>query len=461
MKKVTRTLALLLILCTLLSCMSIFVSADSMISTEEMTVTCETVRSTQAVYESSLGKMETDEDNIKAAVETYLLISHASVVNQEKYDLTTTKCLVSTAKRNESIRYRLQANELQQKLNAAKKIQIVYDDLTTRDFEVKVDGNTATAKIVEDYSYKEAGSDATYGYTCEYTFTLNNSTGNWLIENIATNNPNEMNENFEYTFFDVDKQVELLTTAPSASLNSAAIAASKTEAAHIAAEEANAAKASLYKWTYSPSLGAAYAEKNYIYQSSSPFADNDDNGGNCQNFVSQCIFMGLGGSTSNIKAYPAVADSAYGSSNSRNWEHGQYYDNSSYYPGVQWAWDNCTGFSHYIDESSVYVEGPYGWVETGYLRFVSAGDVVWIDWEGNPVVSATSPTLDHAMYVTRVEGADVTRTMSQIYIAAHSRPTNGAYERLDNYIARMGSSATDSYFAQARIRGGHYAEPQS
>lgn len=461
MKKLTRTLALLLTLCTLFSCLSIFVSADSLISTEEMTVNCETVRSTQAAYESSLGKMDTDEENIKVAVETYLLISHASVVNQKKYDLAAAKCLVSAAKRNDSIRFRLQANELQQKLNAAKKAKIVYDNLTTRDFEVKLDGNTAIAQIVEAYSYKEAGSDILCGYTCKYTFTLVKINGDWLIESIATNNPNEMSENFEYTFFDVDKQVELLTTAPSAILNSVAIAASKTEAAHIAAEEANAANSSLYKWTYNPSLGAAYAEQHYNYQTYTPFNDNDEDGGDCQNFVSQCIFMGLGGDLLDIKAYPAVADSAYASNNPRTWAHGQYYANSSYYYGVQWAWDNCTGFSHYIDESSIYVEGPYGWIVTGNLSFVSAGDVVWIDWKGNPVVSATAPTLDHAMYVTRVEGIAETRTMSQIYIAAHSDPSQGAYDRLDNYIARIGSPATDSYFAQARIRGGYYAEPQS
>ncbi len=79
---------------------------------------------------------------------------------------------------------------------------------------------------------------------------------------------------------------------------------------------------------------------------------------------------------------------------------------------------------------------------------------------GNPVISTTSPTLDHAMYVTNVEGPEIGKTMSQVYIAAHSDSTNGAYERLDNYIARMNSPATTSYFANARIRSGHYYQPQ-
>ena len=99
-------------------------------------------------------------------------------------------------------------------------------------------------------------------------------------------------------------------------------------------------------------------------------------------------------------------------------------------------------------------EGPYG--NTMYSKGIQnaeVGNVLSVDWDGAPA----EDTLDHAMFVTEVTGTAGSRTKSNVKIAAHTSPTNSAYQTVSSYAP---STSIDS-FARSYIYRGYYSVEQS
>lgn len=386
---------------------------------------------------------------VKATVETFLALSKASIRSTKSYDATA---LISNSDiEDDTIQYFLSEQDYQTKMREALSRDIIWDDLSYSDFTVEFDGDNASASVVETYKYYV--NDDFDEESCrirEYFINLEYSQDGWRVTSLTTNDPWELESDFVYEAIDADSAVEQIL----ADWEYAQLEVEYAQEREVAnAEQANnisvvsTSAASLNKWTYNATTATTYASNNYSKTSNSIFGYTDKN--DCQNFASQCVWAGLGG-TSSATTRPAVTTAMVGSSSNRVWARNQ---STTYYTNYvqNWGWDNVCGFFSVINSSSVYTEGPLGWVYHGELLNASQGDVIGWDTGGSP--SLTS--LDHAMFVTKVTGTSGLRTTSNIYIAAHTSATNSAYMALTDY-----ASYSSSYYSTARVVSGYYSVSQ-
>lgn len=327
--------------------------------------------------------------------------------------------------------------------------EFVYDNVEFSDFSVTLNGDNAEASVVTKHTfYLTDGFDKESFRSRENYFTLTKIGSAWKIVNWTTNDPWELSDEFRYEVIDTDAAIEALRLSEQEARERV------VPARNLAAEaaEANSAASTLYHWDYDVDKAIAYAET-YYATNNSLFPDFSSNGGNCQNFASQCVWAGLGGTTS-LTAYPAVSTGSVGSSSPQVWSCGQYTtaysDTNTLY---NWAWTRCESFLKLIDVSGTGTIGPIGWSEFRTLYDTKTGCVIHVDWGGN----ATMDSVDHAMFVTKVVGTTGQRTVSDIYVAAHSEPTNCAREALTSYIPAYTASAS---YAETHFVGGKYPVTQ-
>lgn len=438
-----KLLSVIIILCTFMT----FTSLSNASGMDDS----DTFSFSQQKYEENLNRFlmnSSDEEIIHKTIETFLFVSHASSRDSMKYNvsfLIDPDYLMSN-----NIQYRINQNKCIEKLYEVQNSKIPSDSLILSDYSVKINDNTAIASIKEDYTYYDSiiGKDSSYGR--QFEFILSHKDERWLIQVIKTTDPWELQENFEYDIIDVDEVIKQILTPSAASID----AEKKEQKLSGLINEAK----TLYKWDYNASIAKQYAEAHYNDYSDDYFSYSSTE--NCQNFASQCVWAGLGGSLSNLTSYPVVYDSTYGSSNDRLWQNYNYYVNGSIDYRMQWAWDNVNGFARLIHDSSIYEEGPYGWLHWNTLNYAEVGDVIWIEYSGDPYYTSTYVNLDHAMVVLEVDGTASSRDIIDITeIAAHTLHSY-TEESLSAYLARLCNQADSSYFAVARIRGAYYSSSQ-
>lgn len=327
----------------------------------------------QSGYENKVNSANLEnagnENKIKAAVQTFILVSRAKMRNGNAYD---EKFLIKKDKLSDNnILYRLKSNELRYQLN--KKLRVIkWDNIDFNNFNVTINGNQADASIVENYSYY---IDDTFKDTCYenkiYYFTLSLSGSKWYITNIKTSDPWETDDNFVYKDFDVNQAVN----------DTLAVNITSAVKDKLTADSAVAAT-SLYNWSYSPSLAINYAKNHFSFATANTtqFGYNYMNGNepnDCQNFASQCFWAGLGGeskqsSTTRPTVAPVVYDATYGSTNPLIWQHNNYWSSGPY--GSGWNWDNVNAFAYRMRQSDPTQAGPKGNIILGDIRFVEAGE---------------------------------------------------------------------------------------
>lgn len=386
-------------------------------------------------------------DQIKNLIIGYLASEKAYVRNPNEYTRVTgfvdTKALDS-----KTIAYRESESEYLKELNNLMGWTISKDNLSFSAFKVTINQNAAQSSIVEDYKYFiDDGFDDESFRRREYTFELSKDSGYWRIVNVKTNDPWETDNAFSYTEIDVPDVISRLKKELLSEKNTFA------EITPIDDLEGKGeiATTALNRWTYSSSDAITYATNHYSDTSNSVFGFTSGN--NCQNFASQCVWAGLGGSGSSTSSRPAVSTSVAGNSGQNVWQRNvatTCYSSDTYW--LNWTWDNTRGFANMMKESRTTLEGPYGNTQySGYFGYTSEGNVLEVDWEGAPA----RDTLDHAMFVTQVSGTSGSRTTSQVKIAAHTSATNSAYQTLSSY-----TSAPASSFARVVINSGYYATTQ-
>ena len=164
--------------------------------------------------------------------------------------------------------------------------------------------------------------------------------------------------------------------------------------------------------------------------------------GDCQNFASQCVWAGYGGTN-----VPALASSAtspmvyyYNSSNARDWFHAKGVNSVS----TTLSWTSASNFMAYIANSSTSVRGPMGWIydrTNVCLKYAMPGDIIQVYWENG--IDYPSDLPDHAYIVVSVDNAYGYNNVSTIKVAAH---TTNCY----NYsLSSLGYSENE--FALIRI----------
>lgn len=438
MKKVH---AVLISLCTMISLVCTTGVASNVLATANQAtsfeIVGETVNVSPDVYiqtaEAILLDVHcADELKIEAVCKTFLTMAKASVRDQD-YDCTW--FIAEDGMKDAAIQYHLSTFAFQNAFNNAREVEIFDDNISFRDFAVEIENGSATASIVEEYSYYlDEGFDDDYNYRMrEYTFSLIlDNSGEWRIIGMSTNDPWET-EAFLYQAIDVESVVQAMLT-PTADESSAIL---NEEPANTGADP-DAASLTLH--AYNAAQAIAYAEQWYNVNSSAEanpvFGFSSSN---CQNFASQCIWAGLCAGTvlpTDKTAWPAVSTALVGSDAPNVWCRNQcttYYPSSTFY--YNWAWDNVGGFAKLIETSSTSRVGPVGTVRTG-LSYASAGNEIAYATSGTP----SSSNLNHAMFVTSVTGTSGSRGISNLKIAANTDRTDSAYMSLASYRPDLAAS---------------------
>lgn len=352
---------------------------------------------------------------------------------------------------DDTVAYRLSEYDYRGKLFAALGWDIISDNLQFTEPDVIVEGNIATVKIVEKYTYFTTGwPDKECGRMREYTFTLVNEGEAWKVNTVVSNDPWETEDDFHYVPLDVDGLVAAELEAQRLAIEAPVepILLSKPVSANVAA------RASLDRYGIYNSASIEYAETywdttNTLFGASSA---------NCQNFASQCVWAGFLGSkwssATSKTARPAVSLSIVESNAKNLWCRNQ---NTTAYTDYRanWAWDNVVGFATLIEynaDNTTTAEGPFGEIYQGF-RNAGIGDVIWFC--GSASETASVDNITHAMFVTDVteKKPGETLTASDVFIAANTSRSNGAYEPLSTYMPKY----TDKNYIDGRIYGGNYA----
>lgn len=378
-----------------------------------------------------------EENIIEKTCEAFLAISKASVRLPGEYDQKG--LVLSSSLGLKTVQYRLSEYQYQTNLNRLLDQVIQKDVIEFTDFTVSFNGNTAKVSIVETYTYYvDDGFDGFNFRRRMYFFDLENLNGKWLISDVITDDPWESSGDFNYRPIVIDQSlIELFEQ-----MNS--IKPDKEPAMAKNLDDQNLL--SLNRWTYTVSDAVDYAVAHYGETSNSVFGFTPGN--NCQNFASQCVWAGLGGSGTSTTARPAVPTSRVGTNAFNVWARNQvttFY--AEYY--YNWAWDNVNGFAKLMSASTSSAEGPYGnSYYTNALASAAAGNVISFNQDG----AASAGNLDHAMFVTAVTGTAGSRTKANIKIAAHTSATNSAYQVLSTY-----TSLPAANFARSVIWSGYYS----
>ena len=360
-----------------------------------------------------------DLEKIEAICKTFLCVARAAVRDSD-YDYTW---LINGDNLNDpTIQYFRTSYNLQREIYDVTNVEISTDHIEFSDFVANVAGNSATASVVEKYTYyADEGFDDDYNYRMrEYFFTLTtDDEGNWRISRVTTNDPWETAD-FNYAPIDVDGTIQKMQT-----LNN------DEESVILNVESQELTPHALTPMSfneYNPTKAIDYAVQ-WFDDCNSVFGFSESN---CQNFASQCVWAGLySGSIlpSQASAWPAVPTSLVGDDAPNVWcrnQHTTYYSN--YW--LNWAWDNVGGFTKLIETSSRGRIGPVGTVRTG-LSYAKAGDEIVYAETGTP----SSNNLNHAMFVTEVTGTPGSQGINTIKIAANTSQTNSAYQSLAEYCS--------------------------
>lgn len=447
----TKVMSVLLSVCLILSI--VIVPAYASNSKTSLSTITDTTSFDQEQY---LNPIELSSNNFLSAVsedvkvqltcESFLAMAKAYVRNPKKYDYT--KRIHPNSLGKDTIKYRMSTFYYESEIKKALKEVISIDNLEFTDFKVTYNGDIATASIVESYTYySNDGFDGKSFRRKKYTFELQKNNNQWEITDVKTNDPWELDPSFEYKPIDVETTISNIIVEKERLLaNPVSIKETKAKS--------NTAQLTgfLYTWTYYPSIAVQYAVNHYQDTSNPVFGFYSSD---CQNFASQCVWAGLKGTGTSRYARPAVSyhEGTVSQSAFNVWCSGE---NSTYYtyPNWNWAWTSTQGFLNLMYASSSGAEGPYGnsYYGSNSIATADVGAVLDIDWSGAP----SSTTTDHAMFITQVTGTYGSRTVSDIKVAAHTDPTNSAYQRLDDYC----KGYTSSYYARADIWSGHYAISQ-
>lgn len=370
---------------------------------------------------------------IQTVCELFLTTLRASV-RDSSYDslIFIDDCSISCPQ----IQYRLSEYEYLTLLYSTMQTYVTSDSLTFRGYSCSVNNGSATASIVEDYIYHLAdSSDSPSERIREYYFSLKLKQGRWLITGVTTNDPWESSQEFKYEPINcVDAVDNAVNPGPSIPAISVCPPISRN----------------LYLWSYSSPTAVQYAATWYNGNNYAVFGDSCG-GTDCMNFASQCVWAGLGG-TNDAGAYPAVSKNIVGQSSSRVWCKGEdstYYNNYLF----NWSWTSCCSFSNLINTSDPQMIGPWGYIYFGSIIYANEGDVLLLAYNGSP----STTTVDHAMFITEVTGTLGNQSKNTIKIAAHTTPSNSAYQLLSEYAPLRDPSS----FADVKVLAGFYDVSQN
>lgn len=342
--------------------------------------------------------------------------------------------------------------------NAAKKImyellyeKIIQDSISFHDIVIEPSKGSKIVSITIEYEYRVQSQRTRViddrAVTKRYYYEFQNCDGAWLLTSQWTDDPWLSKDLVENS--DIPEVKTIVEDIMHVSNNSMDIELMEVPINNEAVAPDAAPPDRII--SYDVNKAVNYAIANYNNKTNSPFWYSTSST-NCQNFVSQAVFMGLNGNTNQKIYIPAVSTQRLGTTNKPNvWCPQQSSTYYSYYY-YNWSWDSVQGFANLINTNGPTREGPYGSI--AYSTSISSaakGNILHINYEG----AASISNVDHAMFITDVTGTSGNRSMSNIKIAAHTAHTNSAKQLLSEYMASH-SGITSANFLRITISGGRY-----
>lgn len=276
-------------------------------------------------------------------------------------------------------------------------LNISFDNINIKDKNATISANV-------DYTISDSWGIGVQPRKIYHEITLSQNNGNWRIEDDKYSD--ELKELYPVGT-DFDDVISKLSTSTS-DINNKNITSTNQSANlveppiqyivpgdYYAYYDRTKAVNYALSWTSegTGTSGTSYNNGQFKYFSS---------GNDCQNYVSQSIWAGFGGTSSSPTAYPM---------NSIDWWANT--SNTSYsqdYGGVyRWNWVNTGDFFTYITNnySNNYYYGPQGYSTTS-TSSIQVGDYVYVP--------------GHVLFVTRIDdnNGNGTTEYNEIYISAHT-----------------------------------------
>jgi hypothetical protein len=279
--------------------------------------------------------------------------------------------------------------------------RMLWDNVCIDFKDVAINGDEATLDLIADRQYVDGKqANGISASQIAYTVKLVKTGGKWLIDSITSEN--EFDKEYQDKGFTAEqmlaeydrqaKKVETIISKPKPSKD------------HV--------NALLWTASYNRSLASSYATTYALNYNANFYKWSSD----CQNFGSQCVWYGLGGSNTATaikgRYKPMVIEPANDAE--KWWQTGT---TGGYDP--RGTWIRVIAFrDHIADWAKSY--GVFGSVVTGSVKNTEVGDIIQI--------KNTSGVWYHTYVVDAVDGTYGSRTPSNIWVSAHT--VNRKHEKL-------------------------------
>lgn len=315
------------------------------------------------------------------------------------------------------------------KILESSEMELVEPETDLTFDRIEVNNKTAKVDLYEWFSFTyhflddNSYLDDRSGEGMDYSITLSKSNGNWKIQGIDFNT--DFASELRNSDVDVDSFVELNVNLAQKTDNSAAIYRFGYEL------EANRAVGMQYV-SFDSTVAVSYARLYAGSARNSAFFDyTPDYDSDCQNYASQCVWAGLGGSNTSVNSHAVPMVDGY----NRSWYNDLYGRHSG-------SWTDVDDFARYITSASGTSVGPYGTVISGYSK-AKPGDIIQFSKDGGA-------TYYHSVVVVLVKGGGDTHTADKILVSGHTGDV--ANVSLSNH-ADMSRT-----FRIVRVLGGRYLD---
>lgn len=372
----------------------------------------------------------TDSEKVEKLCETFLFMKNQDYTLDSDLDLSGLYYNNNKFAKNQ--KYIKDKMKLKKEIRKKLDHKILWDNISVKINDVKIDGDTATVKAFEDYrfildNYQDGFSSTGFNYIIGFQKYDNK----WLITEVKSDDEFDIaNQDSEINIDAMVKEALSSKTAkPDVSkdildkekkyqeeLNQISVGANLTPL--FTTVSYNRTGASNYAIMHSDNSGT---DPNSSYCLYFPYYITDTES-DCQNFGSQCVWYGFGGDHS----YQGVADKSLpmydnGKAGARSWYQGstKYDCSGQVSPPAPYTWTSVIAFADYINNGGVSVRGPYGWINTGDISFAEVGDIIQI----------RNTNWYHTYVVNAVTGTYGSRTKENIWVCAHTGTRNN--NRLD------------------------------
>lgn len=331
---------------------------------------------------------------------------------------------------NDNLTFFTQKAELFGRMRQDAGIVITDEQLEYEYMPVQYVGNTAVVHVTEHYSFQINTIDVRSYVETDYVITLEKGAdGIWSIIEVQSND--WFDQDMNYTPFDVDAML-LDMDGPSTNADMS-ISADADIPQPMAA--APAGMVCTQDYVISANRVRHYAEMFWKDYNSGLFGDSNPNGGDCMNFASQCLAVGLGLScdSSSVSNASAPCDSV-----------GQH----TWKPKTS-SFVSCNGFRSYLAANTAAEEsGLRGTVveqtsKTGNAVY-KPGDVILVD-------NGSGTPFRHAAVVTNGGVA------SKALVSAHN---NNRHDVTVSWMWNKSKSImlcrTDGYYTYSKCTGHTY-----